>query len=137
MADAKNVVKEILKKAGITINGKRDFDIQVHNDLFYQRALAQGVLGFGESYMDGWWDVKRLDLFAEQLVRKKLNHKATLSIILLHLKSTLLNMQDLVKSKKVAEVHYNLSNDLYSSFLDPLMQYSCGYFKGPNERFKR
>ena len=29
--------------------------------------------------------------------------------------------------------HYDLSDDLYSLFLDPKKQYSCGYFKNENE----
>ena len=29
--------------------------------------------------------------------------------------------------------HYDLSDDLYSLFLDPKKQYSCGYFKNEND----
>ena len=33
------------------------------------------------------------------------------------------------RSRKVIEEHYDLSNELYFSFLDPYNQYTCGYFK--------
>ena len=39
--------KEILKLADIEINGKRDWDIQVHNNKLFKRVLSQGTLGLG------------------------------------------------------------------------------------------
>jgi hypothetical protein len=40
MSQAKKQVEKILQKAGITINGSRDFDIQVLNEKLYRRVLA-------------------------------------------------------------------------------------------------
>ncbi|MGH1368267.1 MAG: class I SAM-dependent methyltransferase [Maritimibacter sp.] len=34
-------------------------------------------------------------------------------------------------AKRNVEVHYDLSTDLYELFLDPAMQYTCGYYKKP------
>jgi cyclopropane-fatty-acyl-phospholipid synthase len=45
------------------------------------------------------------------------------------LKWKIFNLQTKQKSKKVAEEHYDLGNDLYMAFLDPYNQYTCGYFK--------
>ena len=42
-------------------------------------------------------------------------------------------MQSKSRSKEVAEKHYNLSSDLYMSFLDPYNQYTCGYFKDTDD----
>jgi cyclopropane-fatty-acyl-phospholipid synthase len=33
----------------------------------------------------------------------------------------------------IAERHYDLGNDLFSSFLDPYNQYSCAYFEGTDD----
>ena len=55
MASAKDKVTEILARADIELNGSRPWDMQVHNENFYARAIAQGSLGVGESYMEGWW----------------------------------------------------------------------------------
>ncbi|HKJ66321.1 MAG TPA: cyclopropane-fatty-acyl-phospholipid synthase, partial [bacterium] len=63
MAAAKDVVKELLDSAGITLNGTAPSDIQVTDDRFYRRVLGEGALGLGESYMDGWWDCEALDEF--------------------------------------------------------------------------
>jgi cyclopropane-fatty-acyl-phospholipid synthase len=54
-------VSNLLAFADIRINGTRPWDIQVHDRRFFSRALASGTLGFGESYMDGWWDCDALD----------------------------------------------------------------------------
>jgi len=50
-------VTELLAFAGIAVNGCEPWDIQVHDERFFERALAEGSIGVGESYMDGWWDV--------------------------------------------------------------------------------
>ena len=57
---AKQNVSELLRAADIKIGGDRTWDIQVHNEALYDRILAEGTLGAGEAYMDGWWDVERL-----------------------------------------------------------------------------
>ena len=43
-------------RAGIQINGGSPWDIQIHDERTAARVLAQGSMGLGESYMDGWWD---------------------------------------------------------------------------------
>jgi cyclopropane-fatty-acyl-phospholipid synthase len=132
---AKNSIKALLAKAGIEINGKKDWDIQVHNESLFQRVIAEGSIGLGESYMDGWWNVKRLDEFFHRIFKHKLNEQAevTPGNIALFLQSKLLNMQSRLRSKVVAQQHYDLGNDLYMSFLDPYNQYTCGYFKDTND----
>ena len=67
--------KELLDIAGIQINGPNDWDIQVHNPKVWVRAFAEGSLGMGESYMDGWWDVVSLDEFICRLVRAQIPNK--------------------------------------------------------------
>ena len=59
----RKIVEEILNLGGIKINGTDPWDIQVHHEGFYKRALTEGELGAGESYMDGWWDAERVDEF--------------------------------------------------------------------------
>ena len=43
-------IQTLLEGTGITLNGTNPWDIQVKNELFYNRVLTQGSLGFGESY---------------------------------------------------------------------------------------
>lgn len=53
MKNNKEIIKMLLKNAGIAINGNDTFDIQIHNEDFYDRVIQQGTIGLGESYMDG------------------------------------------------------------------------------------
>lgn len=128
-------IRELLSRAGITLNGSQPWDIKVHNEKMYGRVLAQGSLGLGESYMDGWWDVERLDEFFYRIFKSRLNEQVagTLSDFWQLLQSKILNMQTRLRSKKVAREHYDLGNELYMSFLDPYNQYTCGYFKNTDE----
>ncbi|ANI29381.1 cyclopropane fatty acyl phospholipid synthase [Yersinia entomophaga] len=125
------IVNEMLSQADIEINGSRPFDIQVHNPDFFKRALQQGSLGLGESYMDGWWDCERLDIFFQRVLRAGLEKKLPR-----HFKDTLrvatarlTNLQSKKRAWIVGKEHYDLGNDLFSRMLDSHMQYSCGYWK--------
>ncbi|GAB1439890.1 cyclopropane fatty acyl phospholipid synthase [Providencia sp.] len=126
------IVFGLLNEAGIEINGSRPFDIQVHNNQFFKRVLQQGSMGLGESYMDGWWDCERLDIFFQRVLRcgldKKLpnNLRDTLKIAVARMR----NLQSLKRARIVGKEHYDLGNDLFTLMLDPYMQYSCGYWKG-------
>src|SRR5204862_8211573 len=50
-----------VRPEGDRTGGRAAWDPRVHDEHFYGRILAQGSLGLGESYMDGWWDVDDLD----------------------------------------------------------------------------
>ena len=67
MKTAKDIVYNIMHKAGIEINGSRPWDIQVHDSRFYKRVLFKRTLGLGESYMEGWWDCDSIDEFINLL----------------------------------------------------------------------
>ena len=72
MAAARQVVEQLLRQADIRINGSRPWDIAVHDERFFTRVLAGGTLGFGEAYMDGWWDCQALDEMCCHAIRARL-----------------------------------------------------------------
>ncbi|MBX9444278.1 cyclopropane fatty acyl phospholipid synthase [Dickeya chrysanthemi] len=125
------IVNEMLSTADIAINGSRPFDIQVKNPFMYKRILREGSLGLGESYMDGWWECERLDMFFHRAIRVGLDSQLphrwrdTLRILMARLS----NLQSRRRSWIVGKEHYDLGNDLFTLMLDPYMQYSCGYWK--------
>ncbi|HZL09298.1 MAG TPA: cyclopropane fatty acyl phospholipid synthase [Prolixibacteraceae bacterium] len=125
------LAKEILGFAGIQIDGSHPWDIQVHNQEFYKRAITEGPVGVGESYMDGWWDVEKLDEFISKIVRARLDLKIQRKVSVLFRLATLriINLQSKERAFIVGEKHYDLGNDLFQNMLDPLMNYSCGYWK--------
>ncbi len=122
--------QQILSLADIKINGKRPWDIHVHTPLFYRRVMAQGSLGLGEAYMDGWWDSPQLDQFFAHLLQAELDKKvAKWRLLIPFLKANLSNLQNKTKAKIVGEKHYDIGNDLYEAMLDKRMVYTCGYWK--------
>ncbi|HBI5523803.1 TPA: cyclopropane fatty acyl phospholipid synthase [Salmonella enterica subsp. enterica serovar Welikade] len=126
--------QEILNDAGISINGNKPFDIQVKNQQFFKRVLLEGSLGLGESYMDGWWECGRPDIFIERLLSVDAESRVDGSIknIIRGAVSRLVNLQSRKRAWIVGKEHYDLGNDLFCLMLDPWMQYSCGYWKEAN-----
>lgn len=127
---SRKLIDQFLGAADIRIGGDRPWDIHIHNDRFYERVLAQGTLGVGEAYMDGWWDADQLDETIFRLARAGAPARISgnLSTLLHVLRSRLLNLQTRSRSRRVAREHYDLGNDLYLAFLDPFNQYTCAYF---------
>jgi cyclopropane-fatty-acyl-phospholipid synthase len=129
---AKKRVEELLSIAGVSINGSAPWDIQVHNENFYERVLAGGSLALGESYMDKWWDCKRVDQFIsnvlntdlENIIKKSTKLKA--EIIL----SKILNYQTPSRARANIHMHYDMGNELFRATLDKRMVYSCAYWQG-------
>jgi cyclopropane-fatty-acyl-phospholipid synthase len=123
-------VASLLASAGIRVNGGDPWDLRVYDERFFQRALAYGSLGVGESYMDGWWDAEALDVLLERIEKADLPAKVSgWSIWWLAVKGRLFNRQRRSRSGEVAEAHYDLGNDLYEAMLDSRMQYTCAYWK--------
>lgn len=122
----------LLQPADIKINGLRPFDIKVSNPNFFKRILQEGSLGLGESYMDGWWQCERLDIFFQRILRQKLDQQLPfkMSDLLRVAAARLTNRQSKKRAWIVGTEHYDLGNDLFTRILDPHMQYSCGYWPG-------
>src|SRR5208337_374815 len=128
--NAKEEVRKLLTLADIELNGPDPWDIQVHDERFYQRVISHGSLALGESYMDGWWDVEQLDEFFSKVQKARLNEKKRgLPALWLFAKGRLFNRQTKSASRRVAQEHYDLGNDLYQVMLDKNMQYTCAYWK--------
>ncbi|OEY66996.1 cyclopropane fatty acyl phospholipid synthase [Marinobacter sp. X15-166B] len=123
-------ISGLLATADIHIGGKRPWDIRLNAPGVIERAITKGNLGFGEAYMDGDWDVDRLDEFFYRLLSHRLNHHfKPRQQFIYFLSATLRNLQQGKRAWEVAKVHYDLGNDFYQAMLDPRMTYSCGYWK--------
>ena len=122
--------RELLAEADVEINGKRPWDLQIHNDKFYKRVFAEGALGMGESYMEHWWDVDILDEFFNKVLSARLDNKLNpYKMIWLVLQSKLINLQSIRRAFHVGEAHYDVGNDLFKAMLDKRLTYTCGYWK--------
>ncbi|MFC0141836.1 cyclopropane fatty acyl phospholipid synthase [Erwinia mallotivora] len=125
------IVREMLHAADITINGSRPWDIQIKNSHFFRRVLQEGSLGMGESYMDGWWQCERLDIFFHRVLMARLDQQLPHHVrdTLRVAAARLINLQSAKRAWIVGKEHYDLGNDLFTLMLDSHMQYSCGYWK--------
>jgi cyclopropane-fatty-acyl-phospholipid synthase len=111
---------------------------------FFQRLGADGLIGFGESYQTGAWDagggrplaeetpgdelVRVLSAFAShvtelvpkplQRLRRAFDHRFPA-----------MQDGDQQGARRNIEAHYDLSNDMFASFLDPSMTYSSALFE--------
>ena len=113
-----DVIKSVLAEIDIKINGDRPFDIQVHDENLYQRVIAQGSLGLGEAYVEGWWDCPQLEELFTRILRARLQDNVGNSNLiswLAVLKTKLQNLQTFTRSSQVARQHYDLGNDLYQA----------------------
>jgi len=121
--------------ADIRFDGKRPWDLLVHHAGFYRRVLRDGTIGFGESYMDGWWDCAAIDELCERAIRAGLADRfgGNLRVMLAALVSAIVNLQTKRRSTAVGRIHYDLGNDFFAAMLDPMLQYSCAYFHGTSD----
>jgi cyclopropane-fatty-acyl-phospholipid synthase len=98
------------------------------------RGPLHGSLGLGEGYVDGLWETD--DLVA--LIRigaRQLSHEGPLARGVGMLRGLLHRARRLVPensrsgARRNISAHYDLGNDLFASFLDERMMYSCAYFE--------
>ncbi|MFF4298575.1 class I SAM-dependent methyltransferase [Streptomyces vinaceus] len=100
-------------------------------EAFYRRIGTDGLIGFGESYMAGEWDsddlVGALTVLArhvDELVPQALRR---LRGAWVHRRPTSdLNTVD--GARRNIHRHYDLSNELFATFLDPTLTYSSALF---------
>lgn len=129
--DSGSLIEELLSSAGIMVDGDDPWDIKVHNRDMFGRISRDGVLGAGESYMDGWWDCPALDQFFDRALRAGLDSAIDrdLRFAWYALKPRLFNLQRLGRAYEVGEKHYDIGNDLYRCMLDKRMNYTCAYWR--------
>lgn len=129
--DNKKFIAAFLDRAGVELNGSRPFDVRVTNPELYKRHLWKPSLVLGEAYTDGWWECDQLDELFFRICRCYRNQSDydTLFVMWDTLMGAFFNLQTKWRSKQVAELHYNLGNNLYSAMLGPTMSYTCAYWK--------
>jgi len=101
---------------------------------FLARLGRDGLIGFGESYQAGEWDssdlVGALTILAGRiatLVPPRLQHLRSIAVR----RHPHDERDALDASREDVSAHYDLSNELFSTFLDPTLTYSSALFDGP------
>ena len=105
----------------------------VHDSRVFRSLLCGGSRGFGESYVDGWWDSDDLTALVGFVIRNVAPALAPLdrwarrvAPISDRLRRT--RREDRHRDRANIRAHYDLGNDFYALMLDETMMYSCAYF---------
>src|SRR5262245_10030147 len=72
---AGEICVEVLAHAGVKVGGDDPWDLTVHDDRLWTRILREGSLGFGEAYMDGWWDSPAVDQMVDRILRARVDRE--------------------------------------------------------------
>ncbi len=113
--------------------------MKIHDKKLHYKLLLYPDLYFGEAYTDGKITFQNgtlsdfLDLALQNIGREKTN---TISEFINSIRGSyryLTNFNFIKKSKMNVAHHYDISDELYFLFLDPLKQYSCAYFKNESD----
>jgi cyclopropane-fatty-acyl-phospholipid synthase len=126
------LVEAALAKADIVLDGNRPWDLQVKDRRFFARVVAGGSLGFGEAYMDGWFECEQLDVMFYQLLRVRMQEREKFGFwkrLGLKTYARIFNPQSGRHAFDVGKRHYDAGNDLFAAMLGETMAYSCAYWK--------
>ena len=128
--DQQSSITALLAKLGVEVNGPNPWDPQILNSNFWNRLLAQGTLGLGEAYMDGWWECGDLAEFFNRVLKARMwqDLRLTPHFIWQLVQARFLNMQNIPRSQRVAKMHYN-ETDAYKATLDSRLTGSCAYWE--------
>ncbi|WP_374115730.1 class I SAM-dependent methyltransferase [Streptomyces sp. NK15101] len=145
-AIARHFVSRALDRLALTgpATGARpsaaDPHLTLHDpDAFHRRIGRHGLIGFGESYMAGEWDsddlaglLTVLARHVDELVPAPLRRLRGLWVSARPTadRNTRAGARDNIQR------HYDLSNDLFSAFLDPTLTYSSAVFTAFPARFE-
>ncbi len=106
----------------------------VADDRFFRRALAEGDIGIGESYMDGDWTSPDLVSLIRLMLRNLAHVESSGGVVRLANRLAGLlarRLRDNSEQGSRAHIHrhYDLGNDFFRLFLDARhLMYSCGYY---------
>ena len=108
--------------------------VRVRDRRAYGSLLRRGSIGFGQSYVDGWWDCDDLTGFVQVLIRNRgalgdaQDRLGRASSLLFDPVRRLWRRSPLADRRHV-RAHYDIGNELFSLMLDPTMSYSCAIFE--------
>ena len=121
--------ERLMAQADVRIDGGRPWDLRVYNERLYRRIWANGSLGLGEAYVDGWWDCDSLDSFFSRVLEAGLSERVGKGrVVLAQLAGRFYNFQKPSRAFRIGNCHYDLGNTLYRHMLDRRMIYSCAFW---------
>ena len=147
---ARALLRRVADQTGIRVDlpGGESFGrpwgpaMRIHRpDAFFARLGRDGKIGFGESYMAGEWDTPGdlaglLEPMARNL-RTLVPPQLQWIRRLYEPRTPGREDNDMAGSRRNIARHYDLSNEMFSLFLDPTMTYSSALFVDDGESLER
>ncbi len=115
-----------------------DFVIHFKNEEVLKNVILDLPLGFGEGYMNGDIEIEG-DLnkvVSVGLLSDRLQERTKQSLANT-LKLNILQRNSKKADKKNISYHYDLGNEFYRLWLDPMMVYSCAYFESERDSLEQ
>lgn len=117
-------------------------EIEVHHAALWSMVTANGSIGAGEAYVQGYWSSPDLTavvrLFVANLgvldgMERGLASLRRPLVKVLHW----LNRNTRAGSQRNISAHYDLGNALFEQLLDPTMMYSAAMFRSPGDSLEQ
>jgi cyclopropane-fatty-acyl-phospholipid synthase len=127
---------EVVEGAHSRVFGPEDADLRATvtlHDPAAWRGPLRGSVGLGEGYVDGLWETDDLVSLMRIAARELRQLDGVRGLVarprgLLHRMRGLVPENTRTGARRNISAHYDLGNDLFSSFLDERMIYSCAFF---------
>jgi cyclopropane-fatty-acyl-phospholipid synthase len=110
-------------------------EIEITDARFYEKCFYYGDVGFGEAYVEGYYETPDIAALISFLIINKdsigVQSGSRLKNVVVNILGKanrlthLFNKNSREGAKKNISFHYDLSNVFYSKMLDPSMTYSC------------
>jgi len=115
--------------------GGSNTTLHIHNPRFFSRVVRYGNLGLGEAFMDGDFTVAEGELheFLAACLRSRIDERLWRDVRLRIRASYYRTRAVLEGMGKSVRRHYDIGDDLFESFLDSDMNYSCGFALSPRD----
>ncbi|WP_116085864.1 cyclopropane-fatty-acyl-phospholipid synthase family protein [Tropicimonas sp. IMCC34011] len=113
--------------------------VTIHDETLPRRICLNADLGLGEGYVDGGLTIEDddiyglLELATVNAARPDQPAWRDLDLRLRRLRRGLQQYAPKTTARKNVSHHYDLSGELYDLFLDEDKQYSCAYFRSPDD----
>ena len=111
-------------------------EVRVKDPRAYRWTLLRGSIGLSDSFVAGHWECDDLVALIRIAARNvsvldRVRRRLAFAIAPWRRGRAALRPATLRRARDDIEAHYDLSNELYESFLDETMMYSCAVFERP------
>lgn len=147
-------LKKMIRRGSLTVElpdgtmktygqGNPDFSVRISNPALVRHLVLNPEFALGQGYMDGEFVIEGDDLygFMECVLRNLPEHrgpKLSDPVGMAHLVLRRIQQFNPVsRSRRNVHHHYDLSGELYDKFLDADRQYSCAYFRHPDDTLEQ